>query len=197
MLAVLVEIAAGGGVAINVIRHGILEKTFPDEALDNWIDTLQGIGKTSVDVVTIDGEPPLLAQGARGNGPGDFIGQYSAMVSRVPCAPSSACLGNAPHRISILESELKDQHGFVVKSYPNPFSSTTTIEFSRADKSSHAVVEIYTFTGSKVATLFNDEIEKEVLYKTEFNADYLPEGIYFYKIISDDQSMNGKLIYRK
>jgi hypothetical protein len=81
--------------------------------------------------------------------------------------------------------------------YPNPFTTSTTIEFLRADKSAHTLVEVYTLTGERIATLFDKETEAGSVYRTEFNAGELnlSEGIYIFRIESGDESINGKLIF--
>jgi hypothetical protein len=47
--------------------------------------------------------------------------------------------------------------------------------------------------GSKVATLFNENTEAGVAYKSEFDAKGLADGIYVYRIINGDHIINGKL----
>ena len=81
-----------------------------------------------------------------------------------------------------------------VSAYPNPFNSVATIEFQKTDQAAHVSVEIYSLDGSKVATLFDGEVEAGVAYKVEFNAVNLAEGMYIYKVISDDNVVNGKLM---
>jgi hypothetical protein len=82
--------------------------------------------------------------------------------------------------------------GVTFNAYPNPFKSTVTIEFS-SDISTHSLVEVYTMEGSKVATLFNENTEAGVAYKSEFDAKGLADGIYVYRIINGDHIINGKL----
>jgi hypothetical protein len=83
---------------------------------------------------------------------------------------------------------------FAVKAYPNPFSSRAIIEFQNIQSNSYVVIEIYSLTGNKVATLFDGDVEKGVLYKTELNAENLLAGVYVYRILSGDQIISGKLL---
>jgi hypothetical protein len=80
-----------------------------------------------------------------------------------------------------------------VNAYPNPFSSSATIEFMRDDKSSHVKIGLYSLSGEKVADIFDADIEAGVQYKTEFKSDNLTNGIYIYRIECDDAVLNGKL----
>ncbi|HKR07239.1 MAG TPA: T9SS type A sorting domain-containing protein, partial [Bacteroidia bacterium] len=84
-----------------------------------------------------------------------------------------------------------------VNAYPNPFNSTATIEFISSDKASRATVAVYSLAGDKVADIFEGDVEAGTVYKAEFNAKNLGEGIYIYRIISGDNIINGKLILIK
>jgi hypothetical protein len=84
-----------------------------------------------------------------------------------------------------------------VNAYPNPFNTVATIAFRKTDASSHVTVEVYTLAGAKVATLFDAEAEAGTVYKATFDATDLSEGMYIYKIITDDNVVNGKLMLVK
>ena len=139
----------------------------------------------------------FCVQGARSNGPNDYIGQYAGVATRIPCAPSSGCISSPPPGSRLADTSVDNETSIQAKAYPNPFSSLTTIEFSRSDKSCHAKVEVYALTGRKVATLFDDEMEKGQSYLVKLEASDLPEDVYIYKIITDDNTINGKLILMK
>ncbi|MES2848976.1 MAG: T9SS type A sorting domain-containing protein [Bacteroidota bacterium] len=80
-----------------------------------------------------------------------------------------------------------------VSAYPNPFTSSTTIEFKRTDRSGHAVINIYTADGHHVATVFDKEIKAGIVYRANFDAKNLATGVYIYKIVSDRETYVGKL----
>jgi len=92
---------------------------------------------------------------------------------------------------SVVEGDIQ------VKAYPNPFSSKAIIEFQNIQSSSYVVVEIYDLKGAKIATLFDGEIERGVLYKAEINAGNLLEGVYIYRILNGEQIVSGKLLLIK
>ena len=136
--------------------------------------------------------------GARGYGSTNYTGSFSIVGSRIPCSPST-CMntGLVAHRYTSEEPVPAEEGGFQVSAFPNPFTSSTTIEFERTDKSSYTVVEVYNLSGSKVADLFDNTIEQGIKYSVIFHPENLEEGIYVYKIISSDKVVNGKLILMK
>ena len=84
-----------------------------------------------------------------------------------------------------------------VKAYPNPFSSSTTIEFGRDANSAQVELNIYTLAGKKVRTLYKGILDAGVTYKAEFKADDLPDGVYIYRLESDEGITNGRLVLMK
>ncbi len=76
------------------------------------------------------------------------------------------------------------------QNYPNPFNPETQIEFTAA-KSTHALVDVYSLTGEKVATVFDGQA-RSGLNKVRFNGSNLAAGVYFYRL-----TMAGKSAVRK
>ncbi|HQW23792.1 MAG TPA: T9SS type A sorting domain-containing protein, partial [Bacteroidia bacterium] len=132
--------------------------------------------------------------GARGLGNGDYVGTYSGPISRIPC--TNVNFGGSLVRLAeeTLENEISD---FVVNAYPNPFSSKTTIEFMSPEYSGMTSVEVYSMSGSKIASLYNGTIEAGANYSVEFNAEDIPDGIYIYRIANNSKVINGRLILVK
>ncbi len=99
---------------------------------------------------------------------------------------------------TIVEKKVIQSDGNIaVRIYPNPLYAKTMIEFQNADSDSHVLIDIYTSTGSKVATVFNGEVEKNVQYNTEWNAEGLAGGIYHCRIVNGRQITYKKLILIK
>jgi hypothetical protein len=78
--------------------------------------------------------------------------------------------------------------------YPNPFNSTTTVEFMMYDNSENADVSIYSITGAHVATLFKGAVEAGVVYRASFDGAAYADGIYFCRISSGTYTENYKLV---
>jgi hypothetical protein len=85
---------------------------------------------------------------------------------------------------------------FGASAYPNPFTSTATIEFEFAHPTA-VVVAVYNLNGDKVADLYNGNVEGGQSYKVEFNGDNLPSGIYIYKIDGGDVHAYDKIVLMK
>ena len=75
------------------------------------------------------------------------------------------------------------------QNYPNPFNAVTIIKFTLKNsefKIQNSVVElrVYDIIGKEVAILINGK--KQIgTYTVKFDADELPTGIYFYRLILD------------
>ena len=89
-----------------------------------------------------------------------------------------------------------DDEGPVIltKNNPNPFSNMATIEFKLSGFDSDVAIDVFSLTGSKVATLYNGVAEADHTYKVEFDGSSLPPGIYIYHINTGDKVYTDKLI---
>lgn len=81
---------------------------------------------------------------------------------------------------------------FYLKSYPNPFNPTTTIEYGIPTDGNFKII-IYDILGREVKTLLNDFIQKGK-YFVQFNNEGLNSGIYYCKISSLNYNKTIKLL---
>lgn len=81
------------------------------------------------------------------------------------------------------------------QNYPNPFNPSTTIEFT-LPKDSKIKLIIYNSIGEEVAALINNQLSAGY-YKYNWNASELPSGIYYYKLISDENFLVKKMLLVK
>jgi hypothetical protein len=82
----------------------------------------------------------------------------------------------------------------MINAYPNPFNGLATITFE-VPVSGKTTIKVYNSTGNQVATLFEGTAEKGHNYKVEFKAGNLPNGIYFYNMLTPDgKSITKKLV---
>jgi len=80
---------------------------------------------------------------------------------------------------------------FEVKNYPNPFSSTTTIQFQNPSNTTVSL-EIFDQTGKKVTTLANGVLPSGT-HNFNFDGSMLPGGMYYYKLKVGNYSTTKKL----
>ncbi len=81
------------------------------------------------------------------------------------------------------------------QNYPNPFNPSTTIEYS-VPATGLVELKIYSILGEEIAVLVN-ETQPAGKYRILFNAQNLPSGVYFYKIVVGDFSSVRKMAFVK
>lgn len=77
-------------------------------------------------------------------------------------------------------------------SYPNPFTSSTTIEFT-VEQSGRTTLKVYNSVGYLVSTLYDDYAKAGQKYPVKFDGNNLSKGIYFYHLQND----NGVSVVKK
>jgi hypothetical protein len=106
------------------------------------------------------------------------------------CGTSTACVGkslNGEEESLIIGDETN------LVSYPNPFMGTMIVRFNTVE-SGKAEVAVFNVMGIKVASLFNGTVNGMELHEEILNADNLPNGIYFVKLITDQGEMKAERI---
>ena len=82
------------------------------------------------------------------------------------------------------------------QNFPNPFNANTSIPVT-VDKTQHARVEIYNILGKRVAILFHGEMETGKNHYINFNASFLPSGIYFCRFSGESGTVTRKMMLIK
>ncbi|MBM4158030.1 MAG: T9SS type A sorting domain-containing protein [Ignavibacteria bacterium] len=81
------------------------------------------------------------------------------------------------------------------QNYPNPFNPLTKIRFDLA-KNSNVKITVYNNLGQEVKVLVN-EYRTAGYYETDFNASYLPSGVYFYRLETQYYTETKKMVVIK
>lgn len=81
------------------------------------------------------------------------------------------------------------------QNFPNPFNPSTAIEYAIAQEGM-VTLDIYNSIGENVATLLNKQHEAGN-YKVTFNAASLPNGIYFYTLHANGNTITKKMMLVK
>jgi hypothetical protein len=91
--------------------------------------------------------------------------------------------------------------GFTLQAnYPNPFNPVTNIAYS-IDKSTEVQLTVFDITGRIVTTLV-DQQQSAGTYTVQWNGrnrhgEAMPSGVYFYKLVTPDNSMVHKMMLVK
>ncbi|MCI0449357.1 MAG: T9SS type A sorting domain-containing protein [Chlorobi bacterium] len=75
------------------------------------------------------------------------------------------------------------------QNYPNPFNPSTQIRFD-VPKHSFVKLIVYDALGREISVLVNEQL-RQGAYVYEWNAENLPSGVYFYKLVIADNTNNG------
>jgi hypothetical protein len=81
------------------------------------------------------------------------------------------------------------------QNYPNPFNPMTKIKFN-VPKSSNVNITVFDVLGRHITTLVNEKLNAGS-YETEWNANNMPGGVYFYKIETESYSETKKMVLVK
>lgn len=84
---------------------------------------------------------------------------------------------------------------FLAQNYPNPFNPSTTISFS-LPAASFVTLKIYNLLGQEIATPLN-ELKQPGVYEVVWNATGTPNGVYVYRILTDDYVATKKMVVMK
>jgi hypothetical protein len=79
--------------------------------------------------------------------------------------------------------------------YPNPFTSTTTIQF-HTSKEEGVLLEVYDQTGKKISKLI-DKVIFSGTHQIDFSGGSLPSGVYFYQLKVGDNTTTRKIMLKK
>lgn len=93
------------------------------------------------------------------------------------------------------DNELSPKDFMVSNIYPNPFNSSTTIEFS-LPKNEFVTIKIFNSLG-EIVTILVDKDMKAGNHKITWNAENFASGIYMYKITAGDYTEIKKCILIK
>ena len=110
-------------------------------------------------------------------------GENQTLVDEVPLSAEDNELPNRPSSITLHQN------------YPNPFNPETTIRFELNEATS-VKIDVYDVMGRHVARLLNKRTsagQHEVI----FNAEKLSSGVYFYRLVSGNESVTRSMMLVK
>jgi uncharacterized protein Usg len=142
-----------------------------------------------------------VTQGAKGKG----IGDANTLVETIALAPSGMntkvfqIKGESAHFFEVkwISSTATDQDlpnslaPVLETGFPNPFQDTQTLRYY-LPAPTHTKLVIYDLMGRKMAELV-DAPQNEGHYAAQFDAKYLPSGVYFAMLTTDHHVVKQKL----
>ena len=126
-----------------------------------------------------------------------YITSYNGEMESEPSNNISVTIGT-----EVDENDISNSDNVLLQNYPNPFVSTTTINFSSAAKiADNTKLEIYNIKGQKIKQLGIADCEcginKVVWNGTNEIGNSVESGIYFYKLNNDRSHKIYKMIFMK
>ena len=187
----------GGGPPPNPGNDGIY-------TIDLTTGTATLVGNTGLGsntpAICFDAAGNLYGTMGGGNNPNNFIsidkttgaGTIIGLIGFVAVAGMSSL----PAPVSVDDS----QEGIptvyqLAQNYPNPFNPSTNIKFSVA-KTGFVRLAVYNSIGEELDVLVSGQVNAG-FYEIEFDAAYLPSGIYFYRIQAGSFVETKKMVLMK
>ena len=109
----------------------------------------------------------------------------------------SLAFGSNRYNITIVEepNSFIPEKFSLSQNYPNPFNPVTKITW-QSPVSAYQTLKVYDVLGNEVATLVN-EYKNAGSYETDFNANKLSSGVYFYQLKAGDYLATKKMLLIK
>ena len=86
-----------------------------------------------------------------------------------------------------------EENQISLRAYPNPTKGEAVVSFS-VPTTTFTSVEVFNMEGKSVATLFSQQAAADNVYTIDFNGTDLPNGIYVYRLTTDNKSVIEKFM---
>jgi hypothetical protein len=120
------------------------------------------------------------------------------VVFSIPSGLKDSTTWNLTIVTSVAENEMIPKEFALAQNYPNPFNPTTTIEYQVPGVGIQYIVSLRVFDllGREVVTLVNER-KPAGSYTKQWNANGMPNGIYFYRLTASSFTETKKLVLLK
>lgn len=96
-----------------------------------------------------------------------------------------------------VQSEVGKQFNYkLFQNYPNPFNPVTTIVYE-LNETSTVSLKVYNLTGCEVGIIGDNQQKEAGHYQVTFDGSDLPNGVYFYRLDTNKQTMARKMLLIK
>lgn len=119
----------------------------------------------------------------------DFRSVYASILEKWFCVPSSTLNGIIMNNYQSLDivnnssctpSNPNPSGENLISNYPNPFTANTTIKFTT--KGGHTLIQVIDMMGRVVRTPIDREYANAGTYTISFDAEVLPNGVYYVRL---------------
>lgn len=117
-----------------------------------------------------------------------------AMFSVPYLIPNTTIMPAPPGSFQPTPYDIDEPNAFsLLQNYPNPFNPITTIEFTLMEPSVVSLI-IYNVLGQQIARLVDHATMDEGRQVLDFDASAVASGVYFYQLLADPISGQGKFV---
>ncbi|WP_066632091.1 SprB repeat-containing protein [Labilibacter marinus] len=92
-----------------------------------------------------------------------------------------------------LVNEVPSEKGISAQIYPNPFVTEGLLDVM-VEKDTYADIFVYDIYGNKVQTLYNGTLKSAINYTFKITGGTSHENIFFYKILTPNKVLHGKVL---
>jgi len=127
-----------------------------------------------------------------------YSGNYATGIVGTPKTITITVINTGSSKMSMEDiAEQPNEEEVTLAAYPNPFSETVNIEFSLSSDA-RVRVEIVNLEGKVIGEIFEGNVRGGETQLHKFNAGTLANGMYFYRLITEDGKIhNRKLILNR
>jgi len=120
---------------------------------------------------------------------------FTFMDGNIYSFSKSIPISGEGHPSDVDEDEILPNEFVLHQNYPNPFNPSTKISW-QSPVIGWQTLKVYDILGNQVATLVN-EYRDAGNYETEFSADKISSGVYYYQLRTGDFIQTKNMIYLK
>ena len=109
------------------------------------------------------------------------------------------CYSGGLNTVVSVDDEPNISNSILTQNFPNPFSKSTTIQFSKpAGCTAHTIIKVYNIIGQLINETVLDPMQNSFTWDgTDLQGNSVSSGIYFYKVQSGSYNVTSKMIYMK
>lgn len=167
----------------------------------NYLDS-KGNVMWGVELAQLDADNDLFTNGTELQEPTGLwvVGQALSGDKSLVSNPGDASSVPPGTFITNKEEQINPIRFDLVQNFPNPFNGVTTISF-KLDRAASISIDIYSVNGELITHLINQAFEpgkyRYVWDARDSQGQYVPSGIYIYRLQAGDEQIIKSMLYLK